>query len=80
LEDDQITTEVTQAIDFHHTLLGQKAACRWISKLRILATDISTRVLAKSERAVYEAERFSGIPEQWWKKYLLRGRGSCEGF
>jgi len=60
--------------------IGQKAACRWISKLHIVATDISTRVLAKSERAVYEAERFSGIPEQWWKKYLLRGRGGCEGF
>jgi len=47
---------------------------------RILATDISTRVLALAERAVYAAERFSEAPEAWRRAYLLRGQGPSRGF
>ena len=47
---------------------------------RILATDISTRVLALAGRAVYPAERFRELPEAWRRAYLLRGEGECRGF
>jgi chemotaxis protein methyltransferase CheR len=47
---------------------------------RILATDISTRVLALAKRAVYPAERFRELPEAWRRAYLLRGEGPSRGF
>jgi chemotaxis protein methyltransferase CheR len=53
---------------------------RWAQNLRILATDISVRVLAKAKRGVYEAERFRAIPDHWWRSYVLRGEGTCAGF
>jgi chemotaxis protein methyltransferase CheR len=62
------------------TDVGHKGNCRWVSNFRIVATDISTRVLARAERGMYDSERFAGIPEHWWRKYLLRGRGGCEGW
>jgi chemotaxis protein methyltransferase CheR len=46
---------------------------------RILATDISTRVLAHAKRGVYVAERFNELPDAWRKAYLLRGEGECKG-
>ena len=46
---------------------------------RILATDISTRVLGIAKRGVYEAERFKDLPDPWRKAYLLRGDGECKG-
>jgi chemotaxis protein methyltransferase CheR len=47
--------------------------------LRILATDISTRVLAIAERGVYPAERFGELTEAWKKAYLLKGVGGSAG-
>ena len=47
---------------------------------RILATDISTRVLGLARRAIYPAERFEEVPEPWRRRYLLRGQGECNGF
>ncbi len=46
---------------------------------RILATDISTRVLATAKRGVYSAERFRDLPEAWRGAYLLKGDGDCRG-
>jgi chemotaxis protein methyltransferase CheR len=46
---------------------------------RILATDISTRVLAHAKRGVYVAERFKELPAAWRRAYLLRGEGECKG-
>jgi chemotaxis protein methyltransferase CheR len=46
---------------------------------RILATDISTRVLATARRGVYSAERFRDLPEAWRRAYLLKGDGDCRG-
>jgi chemotaxis protein methyltransferase CheR len=43
------------------------------SKVRILATDISTKVLAYAERGAYPSERFQGIPAYEMRRYLLRG-------
>jgi chemotaxis protein methyltransferase CheR len=40
----------------------------------ILATDISTKVLDKARRAVYEHDRISPVPMFMRKKYLLRSK------
>lgn len=58
---------------------GARDVCPWVSNLRVLATDISTRVLKKAELGIYEGERFKGIPESWWRSYLLKGKGRFEG-
>ncbi|MBZ5611363.1 MAG: protein-glutamate O-methyltransferase CheR [Acidobacteriia bacterium] len=49
-------------------------------EVRILATDISTRVLAKARRGVYPAERFQELSEAWRRAYLLKGDGDCRGY
>jgi chemotaxis protein methyltransferase CheR len=48
-------------------------------KVRILATDISTRVLAKAEQGIYPTERFEGIPDPLLRKFWLRGEGGWAG-
>jgi len=48
-------------------------------QFRILATDISTRVLQVAQRGVYPAARFTDVPEDWRRAYLLQGRGDSEG-
>jgi chemotaxis protein methyltransferase CheR len=45
----------------------------------ILATDISTRVLDKARRAVYEHEAIEPVPMPWRKKYLLRSKDKDQG-
>lgn len=45
----------------------------------ILATDISTRVLARAEAGVWPVERAKHIPEASLKRFMLRGTGSQEG-
>jgi chemotaxis protein methyltransferase CheR len=47
--------------------------------LRILATDISTRVLDIARRGVYPAERFREMPDAWRRAFLLKGVGASEG-
>jgi chemotaxis protein methyltransferase CheR len=59
---------------------GAKPAQNAAREFRILATDISTRVLALARRAVYPAARFDDIAEAWRRAYLLRGRGESQGF
>jgi len=49
-------------------------------KVRILATDISTKALAAAQNAVYLAERFSAVPPAWLRQYLLRGEGRWTGW
>ena len=48
-------------------------------KVRILATDISTRVLAKAGQGIYPAERFEGLPGLQLRRYWLRGEGDWAG-
>jgi len=43
--------------------------------VKILATDISTRVLEKAIRGIYKAEQLSAIPRATLRKYFLRGKG-----
>jgi chemotaxis protein methyltransferase CheR len=47
-------------------------------EVRILASDISTRVLAKAKRAIYPAERFRGLGPTLLPRYLLRSIGPGE--
>ncbi len=48
--------------------------------VKILATDISSKVLALAERAVYRAERVVNMPKLLLRKYFQRGHGSQEGY
>ncbi len=50
------------------------------SKIKLLATDISTRALSVAERGVYPEERFAGVPQAVRQRYLLRGHGDAEGY
>ncbi|MBN8734221.1 MAG: protein-glutamate O-methyltransferase CheR, partial [Acidobacteria bacterium] len=52
--------------------LGAKAA----QQVRILATDISTKVLKYAGEALYPAERITGIPQEWRKRYLTAEPGA----
>lgn len=46
---------------------------------RILATDISTKVLSKARLAIYPAERLSCLPREWLQRYFQKGQKSWEG-
>ena len=45
----------------------------------ILATDISTKALAKARAAIYAADRLEGIPDAWRRKFFQKGTGESEG-
>ncbi len=49
-------------------------------KLRILATDISTKALDSARRATYPAERCAELPTLWMRRFLLRGQGQWKGW
>ena len=46
---------------------------------KILATDLSTRMLEQAEAGVYDEERVHDVPPETVKRHFLRGRGSREG-
>lgn len=46
----------------------------------ILASDLSTRVLDVAKKAVYSERRAADIPKSLKRKYLLRGKGSQNGY
>jgi chemotaxis protein methyltransferase CheR len=50
---------------------------RW--DLKILASDISTRVLAKAASGLYEEERVNLLPEELVHRHFLRGKGPQAG-
>lgn len=56
--------------------LGERA----LPRLKILATDISTRVLSRARRGVFEAERVSNINRDYLRRYFLRGEGHAIGW
>lgn len=47
--------------------------------IKILATDISTRVLDMATRGIYGTNKTKNIPQPLLRKYFLRGTGSREG-
>jgi chemotaxis protein methyltransferase CheR len=50
------------------------------SKVRILATDISTGVLATARRGAYPSARFEGLPGHQLRRFLLRGENQWKGW
>ena len=46
---------------------------------RIVASDISTKVLDKARQAVYAQERLESVPREWLHKYFDKGVGKWEG-
>jgi chemotaxis protein methyltransferase CheR len=51
-----------------------------MSKLRILATDISTRVLSQAEKGIYPNERLTKAMLQELRPYLLRGEENSKAY
>lgn len=47
--------------------------------LEILATDISTTVLARARAAVWPIARSTDVPRELLRRYMLRGSGDCAG-
>ncbi len=47
--------------------------------LEVVATDLSTRVLAQAEAALYPLEKSRQIPEAALKAFMLRGTGGSDG-
>jgi chemotaxis protein methyltransferase CheR len=50
-----------------------------LSKVHILATDISTRVLSTAGLGIYPAERFAGVSKAQLRTYWLRGERDYAG-
>lgn len=48
--------------------------CKWNCK--ILASDLSTRVLAKATMGIYDIERVSNLPEEAIRRHFLKERGN----
>ena len=46
---------------------------------KILASDLSTRVLAKAASGSYDAERVQDVPSEVVRRHFLRGRGDMQG-
>ena len=55
-------------------VLSEYAAAHPGFRFRILATDISTRVLEKAELGIYPAEDAEPVPQALRRKYLMRSR------
>ena len=47
--------------------------------VKILATDISTKVLAEGEQGIYSEDTVSPVPQIYLKKYFLKGQGRWNG-
>ncbi|RMH36144.1 MAG: hypothetical protein D6690_06715 [Nitrospirae bacterium] len=50
---------------------------RW--DVKILASDISTRVLAKAASGIYDEQRVASLPADLVRRHFLRGRGNQAG-
>jgi len=48
--------------------------------LKILATDISTKVIGLAESGIYHRSRIQNIPEHLLRKYFQKGHGHREGY
>ena len=49
-------------------------------KWEIFGSDISSRIVEKAKRGLYQAHRIDAIPEAYLQKYCLMGAGDNEGF
>jgi chemotaxis protein methyltransferase CheR len=48
-------------------------------KVEVLGTDLSTKVLARASAATWPAEKISGVPVEYQRKFLLKGFGPEKG-
>jgi chemotaxis protein methyltransferase CheR len=48
-------------------------------RIRILATDVSTRMLETAQAGVYSRERVAPLPESWKQQYFEAGRNRWQG-
>lgn len=48
--------------------------------IRILASDLSTKVLKKAEGGIYSSDEVSSVPPSFLHKYFLSGVGKYQGF
>lgn len=49
-------------------------------RYRIMATDISTRILAQARKGVYSDDRIAKVPGPFLKRYFQKGVGSAAGY
>jgi chemotaxis protein methyltransferase CheR len=56
---------------------GVSDPAQW--EFKILASDLSTRVLAKAAAGVYDQERFRDVPQDVLRRHFLHGRGNSAG-
>lgn len=61
------------AMTIHESLNGYQG------DVKIVATDISTRVLQTAGRGIFGKERLNNVPPAILKKYFQMGFGACEG-
>lgn len=61
------------AMTIHESLNGYQG------DVKIVATDISTRVLHTASRGIFGKERLNNVPPAILKKYFQMGFGACEG-
>lgn len=60
--------------------LLEESPCEAAAKVRIKATDISTRVLEKARLGAYAGERLEGIPPLLLQRYLVRNQDGTYRF
>ncbi len=46
---------------------------------RIFATDVSTKALNTAQNAIYQEDRLSSLPPEWWRKYFQKGQRDYDG-
>ncbi|OQW33617.1 MAG: hypothetical protein A4E19_04335 [Nitrospira sp. SG-bin1] len=56
---------------------GVQNPAQW--DFKILASDLSTRVLAKAAAGLYDQDRFRDVPPEVLRRHFLRGRGASDG-
>ncbi|MBE0657223.1 MAG: protein-glutamate O-methyltransferase CheR [Bryobacteraceae bacterium] len=50
-----------------------------LGKLRLLATDISNKALAKARAGVYTLDKLADLPADWRRRFLQKGVGELSG-
>jgi chemotaxis protein methyltransferase CheR len=48
-------------------------------KIEVLGTDLSTKVLARASAGIWPAEKISGVPLEYQRRFLLKGFGPDKG-
>ena len=60
--------------------IAEAGGAAHLSGVQILATDISSKVLAIAARGIYPEDRFRGVPRSVLSRCLLRGTGKHAGY